>query len=123
MAGGKVIICGRYHSRSMIQRVVELEISVVPGLLMAAVLLQFLAGRIPVHGLLRANDGSRRISWARAQLLVSALLTAGHLGFAIWTSPTGRFPGLSSFWIYLMVASSAIYLVREARGRALSKLK
>ncbi len=107
----------------MIQRVVELEISVVPGLLMAAVLLQFLAGRIRLRGLLRAKDGSRRISWTRAQLLVSALLTAGYLGFAIWTSPAGRFPGLSSFWIYLIVASSAIYLVREARGRALSKLK
>ncbi len=106
---------------SMIQRVLELEISVVPGLLMIAVLLQFLVGRIRLRGLLRAKDGSRRISWARAQLLVATLLTAGYMAFAIWTSPSGRFPGLSPFWIYLMVASSAVYLVRKARGRALSR--
>jgi hypothetical protein len=107
----------------MIQRVLELEISVVPGLLMAAVLLQFLTGRIHLGGLLRAKDRSRRISWARAQLLIATQLTAGYLAFAIWASPTGRFPGLSPFWIYLMVASCAVYLVREARGRALSKLR
>ena len=107
----------------MIQRLLELEISVVPGLLMTAVLLQFLAGRIRLDGLLRAKDRSRRISWARAQLLIVTLLTAGYLAVVIWTSPPGRLPGLSPFWIYLMVASCAVYLVREARGRALSKLR
>jgi hypothetical protein len=106
----------------MIQRVLELEISVVPGLLMAAVLLQLLAGRIRLRGLLRAKDGSRRFSWARAQLLVAALLTAGYLALAIWMSPRGRFPALSWFWIYLMVASSAVYLVGEGRGPVLSKV-
>lgn len=106
----------------MILRVLELEICVVPVLLMSAVLLQFLAGRIRLRGLLRAKDSSR-ISWAYAQLLVAALLTAGHLAFAIWTSPPGRFPGLSSFWIYLIVASSAVFSVREACGRTLSKLR
>ena len=90
---------------------------------MAVVLWQFLARRIRLRGLLRANDGSHRISWARAQLLVAALLTAGYLAFAIWKSPTGRFPDLSPFWIYLMVASSVVYLVYEARGPALSKFK
>lgn len=117
------IICGDYYPTSMIQRVLELEIIVVPGLLMAVVLLQFLAGRIRLRGLLRAKDGSRSISWARAQLMVAVLLTAGHLAFAIWTSPISRFPELSPFWIYLMVASSVVCLVRDARGRALSKLK
>jgi hypothetical protein len=107
----------------MIHRVLEFEISIVPGLLMASVLLQILAGRIRLRGLLRTKNDSGRISWARVQMLVAVLLTAGYLSFAIWTSPTGRFPRISSFWIYLMVASSAIYLVREARGRALSKLK
>ena len=107
----------------MIQRVLGLEITVVPGLLMTAVLWQFLAGRIRLIGLLRAKDGSRRISWARAQLLVAVLLTAGHLAFAIWKSSAGRFPGLSPFWIYLMVASSAVYLVRKACERGLSKLR
>ena len=101
----------------MIQRVLELEISVVPGLLMMAVLWQFLAGRIRLDGLLGAKDRSRRISWSRAQLLIATLLTAGYLAFAIWTSPKGRFPGLSPFWIYFMIASCAVYLVREARGR------
>lgn len=105
----------------MIQRLVDLEISVVPGLLMAAVLLQFLVGRIPLTGLLRAKEGSRRIRWTRAQLLLAVLVTAGYLAFAIWTSPAGRFPRLSSFWIYLMLASSAIYLVREACGRQIRK--
>lgn len=107
----------------MIQHILKFEISVVPGLLMAAVLWQFLAGRIRLRGLLRAKYGSRRISWARVQLLVAALLTAGYLAFAIWISPKGRFPGISSFWIYLMAASSAAYLVREARGQAVSKLR
>jgi hypothetical protein len=103
---------------SMIQRVLELEISIVPGMLILAVLLQFLAGRIRLRGLLASNDDSRRISWARAQLLIAALLTAGYLAFAIWTPTTGRFPALSPFWIYLMIASCAVYLVHEARGRA-----
>lgn len=103
----------------MIQRVLELEISVIPGLLMTVVLLQFLAGRVRLRGLLRAKDGSRRISRARAQLLIVTLLTAGYLAFAIWTSPAGRFPRLSPFWIYFIAASCAVYLVREARGRAL----
>lgn len=107
----------------MIQRVLELEISLVPGVLMTVMLLQLLAGRIRVCGLLRAKDGSRRISWARGQLLIVTLLTAGDLAFAVWKSPTGRLPELSSFWIYLMVASCAVYLVREARGRALRNLR
>lgn len=107
----------------MIQRVLELEVAIIPGLLMAAVLFQFLTGRIRLRGLLRPKDESRRISWARAQLLLAALITAGYLAFAIWTSPTGQFPGLSSFWIYLMVASSVVYLVREARGQAFLKLR
>ncbi len=104
----------------MIQYVLGIEVTVLPGLLMAAVLWHFLAGRIPLRGLLRAKDRSRRISWARAQLLLVTLLTAGYLAVAIWTSPRGRFPGLSSFWIYLMAVSSAIYLVREACRRAVS---
>lgn len=107
----------------MIQGFVDLEISVVPGLLMAAVLSQFLATRIRLRGLLHAKHSTRRISWARAQFLVVALLNAGYLAFLIWTSPTGWFPGLSWFWVYLMVASSAVYLVREARGRGFSKRK
>lgn len=105
----------------MIERVLEFEISVFPGLLMAAVLVQLLAGRIPMQGLLRAKDGSRRISWARGQFLLAALLTGGYLAFAIWTSPARSFPGLSWFWIYLMAASSAVYLVHEAYERAHSK--
>jgi hypothetical protein len=107
----------------MIQRVLELEISFVPGLLMTAVLYQFLTGRIRLTGLLRPKDRAHRISWAPAQLLIAALLVGGYLACAIWTSPKDRFPGLSPFWIYLMVASCAVYLVREARGRALSKLR
>lgn len=113
------------HNRmtSLLDRVLGLELTGILVLLGLAVLLQFLTGRIRLRGLLREKHVPHRLSWTRLQLLAVTLVTAGYLARAIWTAPAGRVPAIPWFWIYLMGASSALYLVCEAFGCALSKTR
>ena len=106
-----------------LERVLGLELVSISTLFALAVLSQFLTGRIVVRGLLLRRDQSRRASWARVQLLIATLVTAAYIAAAISTAPAGQFPRIPWFWIFLMGASSVLYLAREAYARALPKVR
>ena len=106
-----------------LERVLGLEVVSISTLFALAVLLQFLTGRIRLRGLLMPRDGSRLTIWTRAQLLIATLVTAAYIVATTWTAPAGRFPRISWFWIFLMSASSVVYLVREAYAHALPKAR
>ena len=108
---------------TLIERVLGLELVAVIALFTATVLLQFLTARITMRGLLLEKDGSRRTSWSRVQLLAATTVTAAYVSTATWTAPSGQLPRIPWFWIFLMSASSVVYLAREASARSLPKVR
>ena len=88
-------------------------------LLGGTVVIQLLTGGINLHGvmLVKAPDGRREVSPARAQMLLVTLgVAAAWLGRVMQDRGAGELPDVPAAWVAALGASHAGYLVSKLRN-------
>lgn len=103
-----------------LQQVIQLEIWLWLGGLIGVVVYQMLTGRINLHGLLDAKDGSGDVSPGRLQLLAFTLAGAALLLFQVAQNPS-KFPEVSPEFLLFVGGSNAGYLLGKWNSFRLNK--